>query len=129
MKNMGDMKTIIAWLVTRDLGTRILKICQSAYIKNFLEEENFTNCNAPTIPIKAGLTIEMNKPDDYNKTNLAMYQQLIGKLIYLACRTRPDIAFAGGRLGNHNADPRKKYFRAAKQVICYFKGTMYLELV
>ena len=129
MKDMGDMKTIISWQVTRDLGTKTLRICQSAYIRDLLKEENFTNCNAPTIPMKAGSAIEMNEPDDYDEADLTTYQRLIGKLIYLACGTRPDIAFAIGRLGKHNTDPRKGHLRAAKRIVRYLKGTMYLELV
>lgn len=114
MKDMGDVKTIIGWQVTRDLSTRTLRICQSAYIRDLLKKENLTDCNAPTIPMKAGSTIEMNEPDDYDEADLMKYQRLIGKLIYLACGTRPDIAFAVGRLGKHNADPHKRHLRAAK---------------
>lgn len=66
MINIGDVITIIGWQVTRDLDTRILRICQLAYIKDLLKEENLTDCNASTIPIKAGSAIEMNKPDNYN---------------------------------------------------------------
>lgn len=73
IKNIGDAKTIISWQVIRDLDTKILRICQLAYIRDLLEEKNLTNCNAPTILIKAGLAIEMNKPDDCNEANLTTY--------------------------------------------------------
>lgn len=79
--------------------------------------------------MKAGSAIEMNKPDDYNKADLRAYQQLIGKLMYLACGTRPDIAFAVGRLSKHNADPQKSHLRAAKRVVRYLKGTIHLGLI
>ena len=115
--------------MTRDLSTRTLRICHLAYIRDLLKEEKLTDYNAPTIPMKARSAIEMNKPNDYNEADLATYQQLIGKLIYLVCGTRPDIAFAVGRLGKHNADPCKGHLRAAKRVVCYLKGMMHLELI
>lgn len=94
-----------------------------------LKEENFTDCNAPTIPIKAGLAIEMNESDNYDEADLGTYQWLIGKLIYFACRTRSDIAFVVGRLSKYNTNPRKDHLKVAKRVIRYLKRTMHLELV
>ena len=79
--------------------------------------------------MKAGSTIEMNEPDDYDKADLGTYQRLIGKLMYLVCGTRPDIAFVVGRLSEYNTDPQKGHLRAAKRVVRYLKGTMHLELV
>lgn len=73
IKDIRDAKTIISWQVIRDLDTKILRICQLAYIRDLFEEKNLTNYNAPTILIKARLAIEMNKPDDYNEANFTTY--------------------------------------------------------
>ena len=54
--------------------------------------------------MKAGLAIEINKPKDYKETELWEYQRLIGKLMYLACGTKPDITFMVGQLSRHNTD-------------------------
>ena len=79
--------------------------------------------------MKAGSFIEMTEADDYEEADLVTYQRLVGKLMYLACGTRPDIAFAVGRLSRHNAEPRQSHLRAAKRVVRYLKGTMQLGLV
>lgn len=123
------MKTIIGWRVIRDLYTKILRICQLVYIKDLLEEENLINCNAHTIPIKVGSAIEMNEPNNYNKTNLTIFQWLISNFIYLTCETRLDIVFIIGKLGKYNANLRKKYLKVAKQVIRYLKEMIYWECV
>ncbi len=67
--------------------------------------------------MKAGSSIKMEDLEDYEKTDLLIYQQLIDKLMYLAYNTRPDIAFAVELLSKHNADPRKGHFRVAKRVV------------
>ena len=67
--------------------------------------------------MKAGSIIEMNEADDYDETDLKAYQRLIGKLMYLSCGTRPDIAFAVGQLSKQNADPRVGHLKAAKRVV------------
>lgn len=79
--------------------------------------------------MKANLSIEMNKPDNYDKTNLRDYQQFIEKLIYFMYKTRLNIVFVVRRLSKYNIDPKKDYFQAVKKVVYYFKGIIYLELV
>lgn len=44
--------------------------------------------------MKVGSFIKMIDPKNYEKVNLYTYQLLIGKLIYLVCGMRLDIAFA-----------------------------------
>lgn len=56
------------------------------------------------------------------------YQRLIEKLIYLSYGIHPDIAFVVGQLSCHNSDPRVGYLRIAKQVLCYLKGTITLDI-
>lgn len=129
MKNLGEVKTIIGWQITRDPTAHTLKINQSAFIRDLVIEEGLTDCNANVIPMKAGLAIEMTDPKDYEETELQEYQQLIGKLMYLACGTRPDIAFTVGQLSKHNVDPRKSHLQAARRVVRYLKSTMQMGLV
>ena len=79
--------------------------------------------------MKTRSSIKMPEPDDYDKTDIPTYQQLISKLMYLACGTRPNIAFAVGQLSRHNANPRKGHLQAAKRIVQYLKGTMNLGLI
>lgn len=104
-----------------------MKIVQSAYIRDLLEEEDLSDCKSVNIPMKAGSDIA--EPDDYEEADLKSYQRLIGKLMYLSCATRPDIAFVVSQLSTHNADPRAGYMRAAKSVVWYLKGSIHIGLV
>lgn len=106
-----------------------MKIDQSAFIRDLVMEENLSDCNANVALMKAGSAIDMTKADDYKEEDLHTYQRLIGKLMYLACGTRPDIAFAVGQLSKHNADLRKGHLQVAKRVVRYLKRTMSLGLV
>lgn len=99
-----------------------MKINQLAFIRDLIIEKILTKCNANIILMITGLSIEMLEPNNYKKTNLNIYQQLIGKLIYLAYGTRLDIAFIVGQFNKHNIDFKKKHLRAAKRVVKYLKG-------
>ena len=129
VKDLGEVKTIIGWQVTRDLVAGTLKIDQSAFVRDLLEEEDIVDCSSVSIPMKAGSVIEMNDVDDYEETDLKAYQRLIGNLMYLSCSTRSDIAFAVGQLSRRNADPRVGHLKAAKRVVRYLKGTMHLGII
>lgn len=94
-----------------------MKIDQSAFIQDLVIEKGLTECNANVIPMKADSAIEMSEPKDYEEADLSTYQRLIGKLLYLLCGTRSDIAFVVGQLSRHNADPRKDHLQAAKRVV------------
>ena len=128
-KDLGEVRTIIGWQIHRDSAAGTMKINQLAFIRDLVIEEGLTDCNANVIPMKAGSSIEMSDPEDYEEADLCTYQRLIGKLMYLACGTRPDIAFVVGQLSKHNVDPRKRHLRAAKRVVRYLKGTMEMGLI
>lgn len=110
--------------MTRKIATRTMEINQSAFIRDLVIEESLTNYNANVILMKAESAIKMSKPNNYDKTNIYTYQQLISKLMYLAYRTKLDIAFAVRKLSRHNANPKKGYLQAAKKVVRYLKKTI-----
>lgn len=69
------------------------------------------------ILMKTGFVIEMTKPENHKKIDFHMYQQLIGKFMYLVYETRSDISFTIEQLSRHNADIRKSHLRVAKRVV------------
>lgn len=114
IKDQKKIKMIIGWQVIRKLEVTTLKIDQSAFMTDLLEEKNLARCNSVKIPIKADSIIEIIDANDYEETNIKVYQRLIGKLIYLSCNTRPDILFAMGQLNRQNIDPRVGNLKVAK---------------
>jgi hypothetical protein len=57
------------------------------------------------------------------------YREAVGKLLYLAIATRPDIAYAVGVLCRFNVNPGPKHWGAVKHLLRYLKGTKDLKLV
>lgn len=105
-----------------------MRIHQSAFIRDLVIKEGFTNCNINVILMKASSSIEMSELEDYEEADLCMYQRLIRKLIYLSYDIWLDIIFVVGQLSRHNIDSRKDHFWAAKRVVRYLKGIIEMEL-
>ena len=56
------------------------------------------------------------------------YLQAIGKLLYLATATRPDLAFVTGTLARYSADPKEPHWLAIHRVARYLKATTHRAL-
>jgi hypothetical protein len=52
------------------------------------------------------------------------YREAIGSVLYLALRTRPDIAVAVSILSKHVQEPRPAHWEGVKRILRYLKGTM-----
>lgn len=76
-----------------------------------------TLCHPTVFLIKASSTFILNQIEDHQQVNLIVNQQLIGKLVYLSCETRLDIAFIGRQLSRHNSDFRTGHLCITKQVL------------
>ena len=63
-----------------------------------------------------------NADKEYMKT--VPYRKLLGSLIFLSTRTRPDISTAVSILGNFQENPSPVHWKHLKQVIRYLVGTV-----
>lgn len=52
------------------------------------------------------------------------YSQAIGSLMYAMTSTRPDIAYAVGKLSRYTSNPSTQHWQAIQRVFKYLKGTM-----
>jgi hypothetical protein len=59
----------------------------------------------------------------------AIYQAIVGSLMYAATSTRPDIAYSVVALCRYNVKPYTTHLTAAKQVLRYLKATADLGIV
>jgi len=71
--------------------------------------------------------VPSENPDDV--CNQLMYQAVVGSLLYLSTKTRPDIAYAVSRVTRFCAKPTKEHWAAVKRILRYLKGTSNLGLL
>jgi hypothetical protein len=80
-----------------------------------------------SIPLNGYDRLKPAGPND-KRADQKEYQKIIGGLIYLAILTRPDIAFAIGRLSQYLSDPSEGHFKMLKSLMRYLRSTTCIGL-
>ena len=71
-------------------------ISQSHYIEQLLRDTGMSECNGVKTPVVPGTDLFTAEGDPFD--DITWYQATLGKLIYLATHSRPDICFIISRL-------------------------------
>uniref|UniRef100_A0A5S6QN45 Reverse transcriptase Ty1/copia-type domain-containing protein n=1 Tax=Trichuris muris TaxID=70415 RepID=A0A5S6QN45_TRIMR len=96
-------------------------LSQEVYIERLLRRFRMEDatCVATPMEVKANFQDDTTCEDFKNLP----FRELIGGLLYLSQRTRPDIAFSVGKLSQHCANYTRKHWNGAKRILRYFKAT------
>ena len=127
--NLGEAKKVLGMRVTRDRKNRTLYLDQEEYIDRVLNQYGFTHekHQSVRIPVSDYNNLRPIKEGD-TLINVHEYQQAIGSLMHCMVYTRPDIAFAVGRLAQFMTKPAEHHGHALKQLMRYLRQTYKAKL-
>ena len=132
MKDLGELNYILGIQIKKQPDGSIT-LNQSKYILEILEEFGMDQCRPVSTPLDPKQPLSKADSPTTEEEKKAMkdlpYRRLIGKLMYLAQATRPDLAFVVSKLGQFAANPGKAHWAAGKRVLRYLRGTVQKELV
>jgi len=121
-KTMGAPTYFLGLHIDRDVEGQTLRLHQRQYVTTLLTRFGLVQANPVLLPMGAGVHLtKQGTPLDAALTKV--YQELVGALLYLSTSTRPDIAYAVGRLTRFVAAPTAEHLAAGKVVLRYLKGT------
>ena len=123
IEDLGPVAWLLGCSIRRDRQARTLHVTQKQYIIDILETFGMTDCKPVATPMAAKPTADDNL-DDALDTKVFKYARLVGKLMYLANCTRPDIAAAVSHLSRYMSKPTRRHWEQGKRVLRYLKGTM-----
>ncbi|CAM8908680.1 unnamed protein product [Rhodiola kirilowii] len=124
MKDMGEAEVILGIRIERVEGD--IALTQSHYIEKVLKKYKYLNCHPGNTLFESSKHLLPNKGDPVSQLE---YSRVIGSLMYAMTSTRPDIAFAVGKLSRYTSNPSVDHWQAVHRVLRYLKGTMNLGLV
>ncbi|GJX26752.1 zinc finger, CCHC-type containing protein [Tanacetum coccineum] len=123
MKDMGEADVILGIKIKRE--NKGIVITQSHYIEKILKKFNHEDCSPVSTPMDP---VEKLKPNTGKPVDQLEYSRAIGCLMYAMTSTRPDIAYAVGRLSRFTSNPSRQHWHAITRVFKYLKGTMNYSL-
>jgi hypothetical protein len=119
MKDMGEADVILGIKIKRE--NKGIVITQSHYIEKILKKFNYENCSPVSTPMDPG---EKLMPNTGKPVDQLEYSRAIGSLMYAMISTRPDIAYAVGKLSRFTSNPSRHHWHAITRVFKYLNGTM-----
>ena len=119
MKDMGEANVILGIKILRDKDG--ITLTQSHYIEKILKKFNHSDCNPTSTPFDPSIKLIKNEGEPLSKLE---YAKVIGCFMYAMTCTRPDIAFAVGKLSRYTSNPSNLHWHAINRVLKYLKKTM-----
>ena len=113
--------------IVQGKGRKKVYLHQGQYIEKMLKKYGQTE--AKTVSTPADFNVKLQKEDSVSRPVEAIsYQSIVGSPLYAAITTRPDIAQAVGVVSKFCGNPTQSHLTAAKRILRYLKGTVYLGL-
>nr|GEU59653.1 zinc finger, CCHC-type [Tanacetum cinerariifolium] len=98
--DLGEAEVILGIRIKRENNG--ISISQSHYIEKILTKFNFASCSPVYTPVDPTVKFRHNKETLVSQLE---YSRAIGCLMYAMISTRPDIAFAVGKLSRYTSNP------------------------
>ena len=118
---------------TQFLGIKVerrpdgLFLSQKAYAERIVEKAGMEDAKPASTPLPMAHPLYEPRTEtteaDRKFMERAPYRELLGSLLFLATRTRPDLMAAVSMLAKFQADPGIKHWKSLKSVIRYLKAT------
>ncbi|GJS79708.1 zinc finger, CCHC-type containing protein [Tanacetum coccineum] len=119
IKDMGEADVILGIRIKHESNR--ITISQSHYIEKVLKKFNYFDCTPVSTPMD---TSEKLMPNNDQVVSQLEYFRVTGCLIYALTCTRPDIAFAVGKLSMYTSNPGTQHWQAIHRVLKYLKKPM-----
>lgn len=127
--DLGESKFMLGMRIVRDRQARTIKLDQELYITKALEKFGLDRCKTTRTPaaVQSSNCTQQPTLDEreggQQLTDLKLYQEKVGTLLYAAISTRPDISFAVNKLTQHMQAPTVTDAKACDRVFRYLAGS------
>jgi Reverse transcriptase (RNA-dependent DNA polymerase) len=118
MKDLGSCRSYLGMEVQQNSDG--IRLTQSKFITQLLLDTDMWDAKPKATPMEAGLEIE---PAEH-PVKIEEYRRIVGKILWLAIISRPDIAHDASQLATVAAKPSETAWQALKRVLRYLRGTI-----
>ncbi|UTT89609.1 hypothetical protein NDA17_001210 [Ustilago hordei] len=125
MEDSGEVSHFLGIKISRDRAMRTMTIGQSGYIDQVLAKHLDKHTKPTMVPMQS-------IPEGTLVASAAQqkeYPVIVGKLLWVANSTRPDLSLTMGVLARHMCEPSQEHYQAAQRVLRYLESTRQVGLV
>lgn len=119
MKDCGIADKVLGIRISLD--SNYIMIDQQIYVEQILAEFGMSSSKSQSIPLSPSVDPEELDSPKLRTQDHRLYRRIIGRLMYLAIGTRPDITYATSRLSQYLSDSKLVHLQA--HIIRYLRGT------
>lgn len=128
MKDIGEARECLGIRINRKENE--IELDQSTYIAQLITKFGADKLKSSKTPGDANVKLSIQQwNEDNDLTGKVPYQELIGSLLYVSERTRPDIAFAVNNASRFNKKHCTEHWEAVLRILKYLRGTMNAKLI
>lgn len=122
--NMGPIQQYLGMKISRDTHGNY-EVCQPTYIERTVNDFGLKDAKMAKTPMDLSYG-KTNSGEDLESNS--KYRSLVGRLLYLAINTRPDISASISILAQKVCKPTSEDWNQLKRVVRYLKSTQHLKL-
>ena len=124
VQDLGTLKSFLGVLFVRDEFGAWLS--QQHYISQVLERFGMQGCKPVTTPMTTAFVNEASEKGPL--CDKSRYQELLGCLLFISTRTRPDISLSLSLLCRYASQPTIIHWSYLKRILRYLNGTKIFAL-
>ncbi|SPC66271.1 related to retrotransposon protein [Ustilago sp. UG-2017b] len=125
MEDSGEVSHFLGIKISRDRAMHTMTIGQSGYIDQVLAKHLDKRTKPTMVPMQS-------IPEGTLVASAAQqkeYPVIVGKLLWVANSTRPNLSLTVGVLARHMCEPSQEHYQAAQRVLRYLESTKEVGLV
>ena len=122
LKDLGTAHFFLGMKIVPKPDQRKIILSQHQYIESILEQFGFQNCYTVSTPLEPGAQLILN-PTTSDMEDETLYRSILGSIMYPMLSTRPDLAFAVGKLSKFSSNPSSIHMKALKRLLRYISKT------
>jgi len=120
--DLGEALLYLGMSIEREQEKRFILLGQSHYVQTVLERFKMHESNPVSTPVDPKICL-VKRSDIDEPYDQALYQSMLGSVMYLMTGTRPDISYTVEVLSRFGHDPSKQHMAAMIRLLRYLKGS------
>ena len=119
LKRSDNLNNILG--IEINITPDIISMNQQKFIEEILRRFKMSDCHSVSTPIDINQNLDNCK--DSKLIDSKKYQEILGSIMYIMTKTRPDLAYAISVLSKYSKEPHEIHMTALKRILRYLKGT------